>query len=610
MPTTPHGGALRVRWRVSMPGLGDVRTREGSILTADLDGDGRTEIVVRGPKGAVVLDRSGKYLRTIPLSTEMQQLAACRAPHGAYLIGFGTWSEGVEARDRNGKRLWRFVAKDDAVDWACPVDVQSPDGDAVAIGYNGDGGVRLVSAKGDLLWRATADGNVWHVGSAHLTRGEPASVLAAPDAIWVLGGRGHLIRKVGTDSQAGTAIGADLDGDGVDEILGMGAYQDGDLSAYSSDGTLRWRHKIYSNFAHLEPPVAVGAFWPAGRQVALGFSNGTAALFDAGGQPLSFLRTGEEVLAFAALEHGAGTRDALLTVTTRGITCYEWKPGAESAIPVRLLVPPPPPPEPPLINAVLKKDAAAVQALVAKHVSPETRNSQGSQAIVVAASRGFTAVVEALLNGGAEVNVYSKSGETPLLEAAETGHADVVKILLARHANPNLPSIGAKISFGTTPLMSAAMDGNMSVVKLLLDAGASVNADQNGMGTALHQAASQGHTQVADLLIAHGAKVDARTCQGETPLMEAAMAGRADVVKLLIAHGANVNACDDQTRRYYGRAQFMGAKAAMKQIEKSGKLNARRQDGMSVLDTAIIGKNPEVIKLLEAAGARPHSNAK
>ena len=100
-------------------------------------------------------------------------------------------------------------------------------------------------------------------------------------------------------------------------------------------------------------------------------------------------------------------------------------------------------------------------------------------------------MVKTLLAKGAEVDVKNKWGETPLHEAAEHGHLDVVKALLAKGAE-----VDAKNKHGKTPLHLAAKDGNLDVVKELLAKGAEVDAKDEDGRTPLDLAASEGHLDV------------------------------------------------------------------------------------------------------------------
>ena len=61
---------------------------------------------------------------------------------------------------------------------------------------------------------------------------------------------------------------------------------------------------------------------------------------------------------------------------------------------------------------------------------------------VAARERG---TIEVLLGAGADVNAVQHGGFTPLLEAAQTGQAEIVELLLERGANPD-----AKLDDGRT----------------------------------------------------------------------------------------------------------------------------------------------------------------
>jgi ankyrin repeat protein len=118
------------------------------------------------------------------------------------------------------------------------------------------------------------------------------------------------------------------------------------------------------------------------------------------------------------------------------------------------------------------------------------------------------------------------TGQTPFLRAAFAGDVTVMRLLIAHGANPNLAT-----NDGTTPLMAAAgvnyvvgrtfthpRVDTLEAVKLCLETGADVNA-QNSLGfTAAHGAANRGLDDVLRLLAEHGANLAAKDKEGRTPL--------------------------------------------------------------------------------------------
>jgi len=142
----------------------------------------------------------------------------------------------------------------------------------------------------------------------------------------------------------------------------------------------------------------------------------------------------------------------------------------------------------------------------------------------VAAEKGHTEVVAALLKAGANPNTpYTNllgmlgsqthaGSDTPLWAAAVQGHTEVVAALLKAGADPNTPStLGLGMLFSATPLWAAAAQGHTEMVAALLKAGADPNTPFTcGLGmlasaTPLHVAAAQGHTEVVAALLKAGA---------------------------------------------------------------------------------------------------------
>lgn len=98
-----------------------------------------------------------------------------------------------------------------------------------------------------------------------------------------------------------------------------------------------------------------------------------------------------------------------------------------------------------------------------------------------AAKAGDAAKVAQLLSAGANVNANDRSDlweRTALMEAARMGHADVVKLLIAKGADVNKQGDGT----GATPLRASAYKGYADVVKALLAAGAAPDSDTDEQG--------------------------------------------------------------------------------------------------------------------------------
>jgi len=162
----------------------------------------------------------------------------------------------------------------------------------------------------------------------------------------------------------------------------------------------------------------------------------------------------------------------------------------------------------------------------------------GLGALHFAARQGASDVVQALVEGGADVNQASAGDRTsPMLIAAINGHYDLVTYLLGKGADPNLAS-----DAGMTPLYAVLnvewapksfypqprayqqqQAGYLEVMTALLDKGADPNAR---IGRKIW------YTQYNfDLL-----RVDD---SGATPFWRAAYASDIEAMKLLVARGAD-----------------------------------------------------------------------
>jgi ankyrin repeat protein len=136
----------------------------------------------------------------------------------------------------------------------------------------------------------------------------------------------------------------------------------------------------------------------------------------------------------------------------------------------------------------------------------DVRSIYGRHPLHAAADSGNFEVVRILIDyDPASINVReTENGSTPLLWALEGGYFEdvsVVRLLLERGADINVQSHS-----GRTPLHWASFNGALEFVHLLLEHGADVEAKDNDGETALQIAAGEGHDEVVELLQEHGAK--------------------------------------------------------------------------------------------------------
>jgi ankyrin repeat protein len=258
-------------------------------------------------------------------------------------------------------------------------------------------------------------------------------------------------------------------------------------------------------------------------------------------------------------------------------------------------------------------------------ILPDRRRLCSSTALQFVTGRDNFGLVELLLNSGASVDLVPNSGsaQTPLQIAARNGNMEIAKLLIDRGAKVN----GFNRS-GLSALQNAAMGGNSKLVGMLLGKGADINAQTTVYGCPLERAICYRAISVAEMLLERGADINGQTGScANTPLQSAAMVDDHDMVLRLLDLGADANAPapkwnEHDLERFWEYHGSRPSKTVLQWAAKNGNLNICQvlmdagadpnaapgtsyhdKDGATALVAALTSGNDQVVELLLKHGA-------
>lgn len=291
-----------------------------------------------------------------------------------------------------------------------------------------------------------------------------------------------------------------------------------------------------------------------------------------------------------------------------------------------------------LIQVVQLNDIPTVMLLVENGADINQTDRMGFTPLHIAAWNGYVELTEYLLQKGANPNVLSQSGNTPLKFA----NPAITKLLLrygalTNNTAPPVPelrytpniytesssprprvinrvvsnfiagssypeksyNILKKLSLeqslkvhnwdknGNNSLHRAAQNGNLERVKLLVKSGIDPNSRNNNGDTALRFAAENGHLEVIQYLVEQeGVDINARNNSGTSPLTVASLKNNPKIVNYLTHLGANVNAT---------------ATAFVRRIrEGEGEVDTTVEGWTPLMAAAQMGDNKTIQALLDA----------
>ncbi|RYO99982.1 hypothetical protein DL766_000358 [Monosporascus sp. MC13-8B] len=230
-----------------------------------------------------------------------------------------------------------------------------------------------------------------------------------------------------------------------------------------------------------------------------------------------------------------------------------------------------------------------------------------SNPLLIAARSGRLAHAQRLLEGGADPDVHTAAGWTPLHSAAFNGHLAIVKLLIQHHAflEREFESKTENEISKRTPLQQACLRNYPEVVEALLDAGANIEAGPPSYSPPLVFAAGKGHIAVMKVLLDRRPNINASKENGWTALHAASFNGHALVVRLLAQHGADIAALYENTRTPLHKAAEVGhVEVAAALLEAGADVNERTNEGFTPLFLAAREGKEAVAKLLLERGCR------
>lgn len=112
------------------------------------------------------------------------------------------------------------------------------------------------------------------------------------------------------------------------------------------------------------------------------------------------------------------------------------------------------------------RDLTWLRFLLGKGARPDLQNKQGDTALILATQLGWQEGAAALLGAGAKVDAFNSRGETPLILAVHKRDLSMIRLLLARGADPRK----ADRTAGYSALDYARRDDRSGALLRLLEA--------------------------------------------------------------------------------------------------------------------------------------------
>ena len=261
-----------------------------------------------------------------------------------------------------------------------------------------------------------------------------------------------------------------------------------------------------------------------------------------------------------------------------------------------------------LLICSARENQTLAQLLLDRGANINTCSWLGYTPLHLAAAKGSLAVTKFLLRSNADVNTrQSPRSSTALQHAAKNGHAAILQALLEHGANVNIMRHDTDRRSEYTALRLAVLIQDVASVNVILDGGADINAlhlesqrllepletDLHDVGTTvLFDAVSEKQEAIVNLLLDRGADVN----MGDLTPLSCAMTDRnGRMISLLIENGADLHLME---RQLMGLASHVSSKRVL-----SEEFSFKKILGAALVDVAYTLKPGSTVDILINAGA-------
>ncbi len=211
----------------------------------------------------------------------------------------------------------------------------------------------------------------------------------------------------------------------------------------------------------------------------------------------------------------------------------------------------------------------------------------------------FIAVINFLIELGADIHIVDKDGWSVLHRACFDGDVELVEFLLQKGL-----AVNGLTKSKSSPLDIACSEKSLEIVEMLVAKGAEINVANKYGNTPLHEAARQGNLAIVGFLLKQGALLEATNGFGSTPLLSACSpySPHVEVIKFLIEQGANREARDKEGKNLLDLALKSGKNELIEYLMKSCAPDGAKSSSKTLLHETIDEDDFEAVKLIVESG--------